>query len=300
MGLLSPIVVLGHPIPWLRPDHPLQHNLFFHAALKTGFCGALTTFASWNTQMVVMLDGTDTELGPQVAPALFGYIIGVCCAVSSFVFGRHVYGWWRCIHPTPVPESLNAGVIETEERRFVSTKEHVRPGKAAWWGKFSVLFGIRVSPFLLLAGLIASFAVGDAYYGNLFYRKMWLTSVMAPFGAILRWRLSELNARPGFWKRLEWVPWGTFAANMIGAVISVVAEACEEKYDDPNEPGHAWLSTVLPAIELGFAGSLSTVSTFVKEIVEMKSPLQMFIYTWGSLVLAMLLGLLFYSPIVRS
>lgn len=42
-------------IPWQKKDHPLQKDDVYYAGLGTGLCGSLTTFASWNTQMVVML-----------------------------------------------------------------------------------------------------------------------------------------------------------------------------------------------------------------------------------------------------
>jgi fluoride ion exporter CrcB/FEX len=42
-------------LPWHEKDHPLQQDDVFHTSLGVGLCGCLTTFASWNTQMVVML-----------------------------------------------------------------------------------------------------------------------------------------------------------------------------------------------------------------------------------------------------
>jgi fluoride ion exporter CrcB/FEX len=43
IGVLSPAVASGHPIPWFRKDHRLQHHEAFHTALKVGLCGCLTT-----------------------------------------------------------------------------------------------------------------------------------------------------------------------------------------------------------------------------------------------------------------
>lgn len=54
MGLVS---FSGKTIPWLSKDHPIQQDDLFHLMISTGFCGSLTTFASWNTQMVVMMVG---------------------------------------------------------------------------------------------------------------------------------------------------------------------------------------------------------------------------------------------------
>jgi fluoride ion exporter CrcB/FEX len=46
IGVLSPAIVSGHPIPWFRKDHRLQHHEAFHTALKVGLCGCLTTCKS--------------------------------------------------------------------------------------------------------------------------------------------------------------------------------------------------------------------------------------------------------------
>jgi fluoride ion exporter CrcB/FEX len=43
IGVLSPAISSGHPIPWFRKDHRLQHHESFHTALKVGLCGCLTT-----------------------------------------------------------------------------------------------------------------------------------------------------------------------------------------------------------------------------------------------------------------
>jgi fluoride ion exporter CrcB/FEX len=46
IGVLSPAIASGHPIPWFRKDHRLQHHEAFHTALKVGLCGCLTTCKS--------------------------------------------------------------------------------------------------------------------------------------------------------------------------------------------------------------------------------------------------------------
>ncbi len=43
------------PFPWYSKDHPIQLNTFLHIGFGVGLCGCLTTFSSWNTQMVVMM-----------------------------------------------------------------------------------------------------------------------------------------------------------------------------------------------------------------------------------------------------
>lgn len=45
------------PLPWLHKDHPLQKHTSLHMGLGVGLCGCLTTFASWNSQMILMMVG---------------------------------------------------------------------------------------------------------------------------------------------------------------------------------------------------------------------------------------------------
>jgi fluoride ion exporter CrcB/FEX len=94
MGLFQDGVVLGlalpMPLAWLPPTHPFQRMTALHTAFKTGFCGSLTTFSSWNSAMVVLIFGTGSNLPTQIWLALFGYIIGMETAMGSFVCGKSV------------------------------------------------------------------------------------------------------------------------------------------------------------------------------------------------------------------
>lgn len=244
-----------------------------------------------------MLVGTDTVLGSQVAAALFGYIIGVEVAASSFLFGRDVYGWWKWIHEEPDPERTDSDVAPNG----LGLGQQEMTAKApSVWETASAFFGINVSPFVLVAGLFAAFGVGDGYYHIEFYRKMWMTSALAPFGALVRWRLAKYNGVEIKWKRVEWVPWGTLSANLLASVISAAAEATDSRYVVQGTRGVNWINPFLGALESGFAGSLSTVSTYVREMIDMTRPDQLHLYGMGSLIIAMFLGLMVYAPIIRS
>jgi fluoride ion exporter CrcB/FEX len=89
MGLFQDGTVLGLAVPiaiaWLPAHHPLQKATLLHVAFKTGFCGSLTTFSSWNSEMVVLIFGT--PLKSQIWKAIFGYIVGMETSLGSFVCG---------------------------------------------------------------------------------------------------------------------------------------------------------------------------------------------------------------------
>ena len=59
IGLITPPPGTDHKlrIPWLLKDNPIQRDDLLYNAFSLGFCGSLTTFASWNSQMIVMMVG---------------------------------------------------------------------------------------------------------------------------------------------------------------------------------------------------------------------------------------------------
>jgi fluoride ion exporter CrcB/FEX len=136
MGMFQDGVVLGlalpMPIAWLPPTHPFQRMTPIHTAFKSGFCGSLTTFSSWNSAMVVLIFGTGSNLPTQIWLALFGYIIGMETAMGSFVSGKALARWLhKKVNPVlakeahAVRERHEEGVyihwdLPDFERRFLS------------------------------------------------------------------------------------------------------------------------------------------------------------------------------------
>lgn len=136
MGIFQDGVILNLAVPltiaWVNPHHKFQSMTILHTAFKTGFCGSLTTFSSWNAEMVVMLFGTDTTRTSQVVSAMLGYIIGMETALGSFVCGKSVARrLHRWVNPILAAEGIAArkrreeGVfIDKElpdfERRFLA------------------------------------------------------------------------------------------------------------------------------------------------------------------------------------
>lgn len=95
MGMMQPGSALDLPnniaVAWASSSSFFQGWDIIHLAIKTGFCGSLTTYSSWNAEMVVMTFGTgDVSKTSQVVSALFGYIIGMESALGSYVFGTTI------------------------------------------------------------------------------------------------------------------------------------------------------------------------------------------------------------------
>lgn len=243
--------------------------------------------------MVVMLDGTGTELGSQIGPAIFGYVIGITCSLSSFAYGRQIVDWQRrelTRQTTSTDLESSACKLGTDEKLLCRQS----PESSLF------VFVSQIMPLCLSVGLLSLFIVGDVVKGEEFYRKMWMSIMFTPIGAVGRWILAKLNAKGLSFGNLHWFPLGTFIANVLGAVVCIVALATLSNLSDRGAVDLVWTAPLLEAIGSGFAGSLSTVSTLVKELATTSNPIRAHGYFLSTLLLSMIVGLILYRPIVTA
>ena len=400
-GLFSdlPANMLGSFIVGFLSLNSIKFKEHIFVGMKTGLCGSLTTFASWNTQMVVMMDGTvNSQLNSQVGSALFGYLIGLEAALMSFRIGKDWAAYFdnyvvylKTTTDDDSPESIaknsttctseyndesneatkdeqvvdmaqnsvNTMIAQDQKTSFhkedsqtrstdiirnsFSTKSHCR--------KQIFIYLLELAPIALALCLTCFYIVQDlenkrntmrksdsevfdsqssqqqhdqiqeigeeeAIQRTLFFQKLWLCCLLAPFGTILRWKLSLLNnsARTAIFP--SWMPNGTFLANLLGSVISIIAVGILDRLslneknvmsgtieNIPSSFKEELVLSLLGALKTGFAGSLSTVSTFVSEIDKLmelhtKQP-KGYLYAFVSLSAACLISLCIYIPLVR-
>ena len=352
MGLVSSLnptgVRPGSKLPWLNKDHPLQKHEGVHHAIKVGLCGSLTTFSSWNSQMILMMDGSETELGSQVIPALFGYIVGMSCASWSFTMGGRAHDWlYNWSNGIKDDQQQNLGKLtnddEDEEmpptswdsedsikrsttysnnggsttsgaaaRKGAATTEREggrRERKLANRAKrkeyLKGFTGImhKVIPFMISIVVLVSYGATVTDGNFQFFRELCACSLLTPVGVHLRWKLAALNGRGiGSSSKFEWMPWGTFTGNMLAVVCSVIIQAIQMKHRISLED-YPYILALMVGMKTGLAGSLSTVSSFVKEVANLgtihPTHAKSYIYTGATLLGGMFLGLILYSPIIR-
>mmetsp|Transcript_12398 Transcript_12398/g.27863 ORF Transcript_12398/g.27863 Transcript_12398/m.27863 type:complete len:409 (+) Transcript_12398:486-1712(+) len=127
------------------------------------------------------------------------------------------------------------------------------------------------------------------------YRAQFLSSLLSPLGTYSRWYLSRLNGSIQH-ERWEWLPIGTFLANMIASVVSALMAGLLLSPGDGMPP---LVVAVVRAIQVGYAGSFSTVSTFATETTGLLRALPRafwgYYYGFGSLACALLLGVISYA-----
>jgi fluoride ion exporter CrcB/FEX len=234
--------------------------------------------------MVEMMDGTDTIYGPQVGTALFGYVLGILCATSSYISGTHLFLWLQQSRPLP----------HSESERFVRENQQRTEDRDSGRHRARNLLIV-----LLCVGLIGLFVAADTRYDSTLYRELWLASLMSPFGALIRWRLKALNFRPMWRKGSQWIPWGTFTANIVASIICILSKALKTYIVEPQDLSSDWILPVLTAIITGFAGSLSTTSSLAHELVVLETLYQSYCYAFITIICSMLVCILIYVPIAR-
>jgi fluoride ion exporter CrcB/FEX len=124
----------------------------------------------------------------------------------------------------------------------------------------SALLGVVIMSLLLLLVMLNGKRAYTITNRTMVYAMLW-----APAGALLRWKLSALNGKLKVdgW---TWFPLGTFLANLLGSIVSIIAIAGEYDMGSVYDRTFFWDVGSIRAVKVGFAGSLTTVSTFVAEI----------------------------------
>jgi len=234
------------PMAAVAPHRELvQKNSSLQLGLRTGFCGSLTTFASWKLQMVQMLvAGTGAYYHSQWLGVGLALILGTMAALASLVVGQHVA----------------LGLLKWRETR--SNKNKLNEEAETSEGKSQTLMAILVALTCILVSAGALFGV-VASDGTGFWRRFYASVLLAPFGAVARWQLSSLNGTLPW----SWFPAGTFAANMLACILSFVSQGIDTTMTGIKTE----YQLLLFALRTGLAGSLSTVSTWVVEIQKLMS-----------------------------
>jgi fluoride ion exporter CrcB/FEX len=167
--------------------------------------------------------------------------------------------------------------------------EHPLPSTAAHWGMTCTpqrtfafwLFALVATYAVLLAMCVLAY-VKDANWSR---RTIYLSCIVGPAGALLRWQLAELlNGK------IPCFPLGTFLANTIASAADAGVEAVVLVL--------ALRAGARSGAEVaigGFAGALSTVSTWVGELSGLREAggsrtVYAYIYGAASLIVAQAVG----------
>jgi len=320
MGLLATSDALGHDLRLpggpaaalaaLPPGHGLQSHAALHVGLRTGFCGSLTTFASWHLQAVAMMAG-DTPAGASRGgwvAAFASLLLGWLVALAAHAGGQHVAAaLWQgyaagaaggggpgTAAAVAAPQPLHKEPREEEEDALAaleaSAEVHVEAAPEAPPPPRNA--SRLAADALALAALAALTAISVARLVSGPERddgRVWASLLLAPPGALLRLRLGALNGRAG------WLPAGTLAANLLASAVDFGMAAILVRSGGGLSPGRA---AAIAGVIGGFGGCLSTVSTVAVEARKLLAARRggaAAAYLFGSSAAAVALGLLIYG-----
>ncbi|CAN0165296.1 unnamed protein product [Pylaiella littoralis] len=230
-----------------------------YAGLTVGLCGSYTTYSGWNLRVA------RAALG-QVSGAPSGAIVAAVAIVTSLAFFSACF---------VAGSDLVKGATSRGRRLRLSGLLLGGSGGDSV-GAMRGAVGMLGTLYVLLAILLAV----DSSWSR---RIDWVACMFAPFGALSRFFLSrKLNNR---WREGAF-PVGTFVANVLGSLVMALVF-----YGTRNSSSltTGWNNVALKAFQAGFLGSLTTMSSFVSEVVghrERHSPSASYVYLAATAIAA--------------
>jgi fluoride ion exporter CrcB/FEX len=243
-----------------RKSNGKRVNRPLHLGISVGFCGSLTSFSSWVFDIFFALAEPPT--------ANYGYNLISAASQLIVTFGFSFVGYYFGNHISLLLDATAA------KKEYLTLPKMTAP-LVAW---VAILLAILC---VLGTALIVAFLNSDNFRGNYGFAL-----IFSPFGAVFRFLLTKINPLYGLDKKE--FPLGTFFANIIGSLVFGIAYLVQF-YSPSYLP-----CQVLNGVTQGFCGALSTVSSFIRELAEMKSRYHAYLY--GSLIVV--LGVLVYVFLV--
>ncbi|OWZ51272.1 hypothetical protein J010_05425 [Cryptococcus neoformans] len=214
--------------------------------LTTGIAGCITTFSSW------MLEGylSFSNFNHYNRNGLHDTVDGVAYSLSTFAialsclhFGEH---FGSALPKLPYFNTLSRVTQPEEKSSSPSLLPHT---------PILDILTILTAFLAYLIALLLYFLAPRSWRHDVVFPLL-----MSPPGAILRFSLSNINIRHPFINRF---PLGTFISNIVATLLIAGTFAAQRRPNVVNA-GNVRCNA-LYAIQQGFCGCLSTVSTFVVE-----------------------------------
>jgi len=230
--------------------------------LRDGFCGALSTFSSWSSSMVNLLRNG------QVSDAVVGYVIGIQLPIVAYRFGQNMAVYlfiWRSRRETRKDERRGGYGIrlpQADDDEESDEDEMDSPNTSAdSTPEESEMPSVRAIATAIFMLLVVTQLTSLSFFRDPTQHQIALALFFSPLGVLTRWRISRYN------RLIAGFPIGTFISNMLGCALSGSLGQLLAGNPGPRE------RIVLQSLIRGFAGSLSSVSALVVEVLAGTDPL---------------------------
>jgi len=242
-------IILGFVNAFKSKLSDWQYGVYI--GLTTGLCGSITTFSSWSFAIfkdLFNVPAVGSYSYKNIVCGLIELIVGLAAYTALVKFGNHLGKFLPFSNPS---EFVTSVTIRKEKPKM----------------NIKFIIYACVAAVLFITSLVLAITLDDT-------RKVWLSCLMAPLGALPRYILSTKNSKfPNF-------PIGTFAANIAGTLCLAIFTIFKYSSDY-----HEFLCHFLMAVGDGFCGCLTTISTFVNELNSLNTK-HLYIYCIASIVSA--------------
>eukprot|EP00804_Cyclotella_cryptica_P031259 CCRYP_011080-RA/>CCRYP_011080-RA protein AED:0.25 eAED:0.25 QI:192/0.8/0.66/1/0.8/0.66/6/0/816 len=184
----------------------MKHQILL--GLRVGFCGAISTWSSWNSAMISLLRAG------KIGEALVGYAIGIQLGVVCYRFGQQLAVYifvYRRRREAKRDETRGYGLRLQMESNDSTDEEHDTDGDPS--DRATKLPSVRVVVTVLFAAVIISLCCSIFLLPQ--HQQFAISLIFTPFGCLARWKLQNT-----YNKRLPGFPLGTFACNLLSCALS--------------------------------------------------------------------------------
>lgn len=218
-------------------SHMKKGKQFVSPSITTGFCGSLTTYSSW--QLYVITQYILKNNNYQTFDIISNFIVCHCVFYLTFVFGRHMGDWL-------IDRNIICPLPTTASNSF------------RWYQYFIIITTCCL--FVLLLVLL--------FFVENMTRPYILCCVLGSFGALVRYKLCLYNIGAAYKYKFRYMY--TFIVNVLGSMLIFIVYVFLKQHVHAIGTGVLWID-ILYSIQIGFCGSLTTVSTFMNELHNLNS-----------------------------
>ncbi|WVW78288.1 hypothetical protein I302_100242 [Kwoniella bestiolae CBS 10118] len=265
--------------------------------LTTGIAGSVTTFSSWMLEGYLAFsnfDGYDRKGLHDTVDGVVYSLSTFAIALASLRFGEHFstvlpsLTFFRRPSKAPLPDRLPVQTPASDSSASTPSQQNTSEKPTSTPPRSKPLSQTPLVDILWITTAFFSYLIVLLIYflGNTHWRhNVTFPLLLSPPGTIARFYLSRLNTRPAF---IDKFPLGTFIVNISASIIISICFALQRL---PLSSSSGTKCNALNAIQQGFCGCLSTVSTFAIEARTIKRGRDKWMYIGGSVVLGHLVVL---------